>query len=102
MTPMPPDSANAALTPDTKVRPSPRVYARPFGEEMVLLDFGVGEYFGLDEIGAEVWRRLEAGVALNEIAAVLVERYDVTREVALADILTLVDEMRRRALIEIM
>ncbi|HVH44486.1 MAG TPA: PqqD family protein [Labilithrix sp.] len=89
-----------SLSAETKVRLSPRVYAREFGEEMVLLDFGLGEYFGLDSIGAEVWRQLEAGEALNVIADRIVERYEVTRDVALKDILELVEEMRERALVE--
>ncbi|MBN9166036.1 MAG: PqqD family protein [Myxococcales bacterium] len=91
------------LTPipsDMSVRVSPRVYARAFGDEIVLLDFGVGEYFGLDPIGAEIWRRLEAGETLARIADSLVERYEVTREVALGDIVALVDEMRDKGLLE--
>jgi len=76
------------------------VYARAFGDEIVLLDFGVGEYFGLDPIGAEIWRRLEAGETLARIADSLVERYEVTREVALGDIVALVDEMRDKGLLE--
>lgn len=93
-------TSSSPLTSDAKVRPSARVYAREFGDEMVLLDFGLGEYFGLDPIGAEVWRRLEAGDALNDIASRIVERYDVERDVALRDILELVGEMRARALVE--
>jgi hypothetical protein len=90
-----------SLSAETKVRISPRVYAREFGEEIVLLDFGLGEYFGLDAVGAEVWRRLEAGDPLNVIAEKIVERYDVTRDVALSDILELIGEMRDRALVEV-
>lgn len=92
--------ASTTLTPDTKVRPSARVYAREFGDEIVLLDFAGGEYFGLDEIGAEVWRRLEAGDALKAIADRLVERYEVTVDVALDDIFSLIEELMARTLIE--
>jgi hypothetical protein len=89
-----------ALTSQTKVRVSPRVYAREFGGEIVLLDFGVGEYFGLDEVGAEVWRRLEGGEALPDIADRIVERFDVSRDVALGDVIALVTEMCTRSLVE--
>jgi hypothetical protein len=92
-----PPSINAA----THVRISPRVYARAFGEELVLLDFSIGEYFGLDPIGAEIWRQLEAGSALSQIADTLVERYEVTRDIALEDVVRLVGEMRDKALVEI-
>lgn len=89
-----------AIEPSMKVRTSPRVYARAFGDEMVLLEFGLGEYFGLDPIGAEVWKHLEAGEALPRIAGALVERYDVGYDAALRDLLALVDEMREHGLVD--
>ena len=39
-----------SLDERTHVTISPSVYARSFGEEVVLLEFGKGEYFGLDAI----------------------------------------------------
>lgn len=88
------------LTLESKVRVSSRVYAREFGGEIVLLDFGIGEYFGLDEIGAEVWRRLQNGESLHEIADRIVEGYDVSQEVAEGDLLALVTEMCGRSLLQ--
>jgi hypothetical protein len=87
------------LNDDSRVRVSPSVYARAFGEELVLLDFARGEYFGLDELGATVWRRLEAGDALGAIADLLVERYEVTRDVALADIVQLTTHLHEQLLV---
>ena len=65
----------------------------------MLLDFGRGEYFGLDEVGAEIWRGIEKGYSLGEIADIVVERFDVTHEQALADIIAVVDEMVENALV---
>jgi hypothetical protein len=91
----------AAISPETRVRISPSVYARAFGDEIVLLDFGRGEYFGLDEVGAEIWRRIESGDAVSQIADRIVERYEVRREDALHDIVELVATMNERALVSI-
>jgi hypothetical protein len=96
---MPAVTSPASLPPETRPRVSPSVYARPFGAELVLLDFGRGEYFGLDEIGAEIWRRLEAGASLADIAAVLVSTYDVSDEEAYRDVVALVTEMHERHLV---
>lgn len=82
------------------VTPSPSVYARAFGEEIVLLDFAKGEYFGLDAIGADIWRRLEAGDDLGAAADHLVAHYAVDREEALRDIVDLVSELQRCGLVE--
>ena len=43
-----------SLDEGSRVKISPSVYARAFGEEVVLLEFGRGEYFGLDAVGAEL------------------------------------------------
>lgn len=90
----------SALGPHTRVRASSSVYARPFGEEIVLLDFGRGEYFALDEVGAVAWRGLESGEALATIAHRISGIYDVSESDALADLVGLVEEMRARSLVE--
>jgi hypothetical protein len=83
----------------SRVTISPSVYARAFGEEVVLLEFGRGEYFGLDAIGAAVWRSFEAGHDLGTTADHIVEQYEVSREEALRDIVDLVAQLRNHELL---
>ena len=83
----------------SRVSPSPSVYARDFGEEVVLLDFGKGEYFGLDAVGAEIWRRLEAGDELGAVASHISAHYEVGRDEALRDIVDLVAQLCERELL---
>jgi hypothetical protein len=95
-------NANSTLlNTETTVRIAPGVYARPFGEEIVLLEFTRGDYYGLDEIGAEVWRGLEAGLTVGAIADTLVARYEVGRADAVRDVSDLISELRKQALVEI-
>jgi hypothetical protein len=89
----------APLDERSHVTLSPNVFARTFGDEIVLLDFGKGEYFGLDAIGADVWRRLEAGDDLGTTADHIVARYDVERAQALRDIVALVTELQEQQLL---
>jgi hypothetical protein len=88
------------ITPSTRVRISPRVYARAFGDELVLLDFAAGEYFGLDAVGADVWRGLEAGQAIADVASAIAARYEVASDQAERDIVQLVGELAASGLIE--
>lgn len=92
----------ATLGPDTGLRPASGVYARPFGEELVLLEFGKGEYFALDPIGAEVWRGIEAGETPAMIARRIAATHDVTEARALNDILALTEEMKAKELLEVL
>ena len=92
-------SSAPAIQADTRVRVAPNVYARAFGDELVLLEFGRGEYFGLDVVGAAIWRGLEQGETLAEIADGIVRRWEVTKEDALRDVEALVSHMQREALV---
>lgn len=85
----------------TRAAVRPNVYARPFGDELVLLDFATGEYFGLDRVGADVFARLGEGATLGEIADALVSRYDVARNDAIQDVIDLVGELRDFALVAV-
>lgn len=85
----------------TRVRISPNVYCRAFGEELVLLDFARGEYFALDEIGAVIFRALEEGKPIEDIAATVASRYDVDAATALGDIVPLVQQMRDEGLVSV-
>jgi hypothetical protein len=87
------------MSPESRFAISPGVYARPFGDELVLLDFARGEYFGLDEMSASIWKLLEAGQSVGAIADVIIERFDVERDVAFADIVELVREMGEQGLV---
>lgn len=89
----------AQVGPETTVRVLPSVYARAFGTELVLLDFGRGEYFGLDELGAEIWKRLETGASLAAIVDEVVASHEVGREDAFRDIVDLVTHMRDHGLV---
>ena len=82
----------------SRFQPNPSVYARAFGEEIVLLDFGKGEYFGHDPIGAEIWRRVEAGADVKAIVEHLVATYDVDRERAERETIELLTHMCAAAL----
>ena len=87
------------MNPDARFTISPGVYARSFGAELVLLDFSRGEYFGLDELGAEIWRLAEAGETLGAIADRVVERFDVSHDIAFRDIVDLLTDMREQGLL---
>lgn len=92
-------TSESRLTPVTRVRVAPSVYVRPFGEELVLLDFGRGEYFGLDAVGVAVWRALEEGRPLGAVAGILVGTFDVEEARALQDVYALVEELLGEGLV---
>lgn len=85
----------------TSVRPSANVHLRHFGNDLVLLHFGRGDYFGLDAMGAEVWALCARGLSLSEIAETLTRTFDVDYERALADVLALVEQLQQADLVTV-
>ena len=68
--------------------------------EVVILDIERGVYYGLDTVGAEVWTRLQSPSTLGDLVDHVVNRYDVDRSTADADIQSLLRELLALGLIE--
>jgi hypothetical protein len=64
------------INKDTKLEVPRHVYARSFGDELVLLDFGRGDYFGLGEVGAVAWSTLEKGGSIADAVSRVVATFD--------------------------
>jgi hypothetical protein len=65
----------------------------------VVLHMGTKRYYSLNETGTFVWRRLEDGVEDTDIAAQMVEEYDVGIDVAKRAVAGLLEELVKESLI---
>lgn len=84
----------------TTVRAIPeRIIFKKVGEEMVLLDFERGIYYGLNPVGARVWELLAEGKNTDEIADLLTEEFDVERSDAKGDVDALMDDLAANGLV---
>jgi hypothetical protein len=78
----------------------PKVHARRFDDEIVLLHLGVGTYFSLDSVGATIWEQLTSGKTPDETVAVLLAQYDVKAPAARADVQRLAEALLAAGLLE--
>jgi hypothetical protein len=83
----------------SRYRPADSVHTRTFDGELVILDLAHGEYFALDPIGSRLWVALEQGKSIEQVAAEIVQEYDVSAETAAADLAALLDDLVRRGLL---
>jgi hypothetical protein len=85
-----------------KLRIADEVVARQVGAETVILHLARGIYFGLNPVGARVWQLLgsDAPRTLAQVCDVLVEEFDVSREILEADVLRIADELLTQGLVE--
>lgn len=65
----------------------------------VLMDTKAGLMFSLNHAGATIWRALEAGRSMTEIAEILVDTFNISRERAVADVAQFLDDLRGQKLI---
>lgn len=75
------------------------IAAQTLGDELVLLDLGSEQYFGLNAVGAFLWPYFQRGSSLDEATAAVLEEYDVTPEAARRDVLTFIEQLRAAGLL---
>jgi len=69
--------------------------------EAAILNLKNGTYFGLDPIGAFIWKRLVQPQPVSSIAEALLDHYDVEPERCHNDLLALLRQLDERGLLEI-
>lgn len=80
---------------------APEVRSRNVGEETVMIDLGSGTYFGLDPIGARMWQLIQKGKSLHQICDVMIEEFDVSREMLEHDALALARDLVDKKLVSV-
>ena len=67
--------------------------------EGVLLNLETGEYFGLDEVGLDMWKVLGTSGTLDAACAALLAQYDVAEDVLAGDLRAFVAKLAERKLV---
>jgi hypothetical protein len=71
------------------------------GEEVAILDFKAGVYYGLDDVGARVWQLVQEPRKVCEIRNALLEEYEVEPDRCERDLIALLRNLAGEELIEI-
>jgi hypothetical protein len=69
--------------------------------EAAILNFKSGIYFGLNTVGASIWKLIQEPKTVKQIRESIVEEYDVEPDRCEHDILELLQELSNHGLIEI-
>ncbi|HEV2223283.1 MAG TPA: PqqD family protein [Candidatus Acidoferrales bacterium] len=71
------------------------------GEEAAILNMKNSVYYGLDPVGARIWRLLQRPTSVSAIRDVIVQEYDVTPQQAESDLRGLLEKLLREGLVEL-
>ena len=69
--------------------------------EAVILSLADGVYYGLDPVGARVWRMMEQPRTVAELRDAVVAEWEVDAPTAERDLLDLLAELAARGLVEV-
>lgn len=90
------DLSNDALLVATKQQVSCEL-----GDEAAILNMKNSVYYGLDPVGARIWRLLQQPTSIGAIRDVIVEEYDVTPQQAESDLRALLEKLLSEGLVEL-
>lgn len=98
-----PDSADATsrIADSTIISRSPSVITAVVDGEVVMMSIEQGQYFGLDDIGSDIWKRLDPPCALADLIDRLAADYDADRASIAADVRALLETMAERDIVRL-
>ena len=91
----------AAISPDARIRLKPEQTSCPVDGEVVILNLANSSYYGLEAVGAEVWRLIQEPRTFAEIEASLMETYEVDTPQLRRDLQNLLHRLAEEGLIAI-
>lgn len=71
------------------------------GGEIVLMSVESGKYYGLDEIGSDIWNRIAVPIRVEALCAALEAAYEADAGVIARDVLILLDALLAQGLIRV-
>jgi hypothetical protein len=71
------------------------------GEESVILGLQNSIYYGVNPVGASIWKLLQRQRSVAELRDAVLEEYDVEKERCERDLLDLLEKMQAEGLIEV-
>jgi hypothetical protein len=93
-------AASTATNPtDGRFRAAPWITHERLDDEVIAINLETGEYFALDDVAADAWTLLTAGLGLEDVAGMLAERYDVGVDRVRADVSAYATELDHNRLL---
>jgi len=86
---------------NTTVARSGEMIASEVDGEVVMLGVEDGKYYGMDDIGSRIWTLLDKPRKVSELCALLEAQYDVSAAQCAEDVLTFLNELQSRKIIEV-
>jgi len=91
----------ASLSLSSTVQWSNDQIAATVDREVVILSVERGSYYGLDEIGSEIWEKMSNPVRVDALCDLLAANYDAERGTIERDVLALLERLVAEGLVSV-
>ncbi|MFZ0214172.1 MAG: PqqD family protein, partial [Candidatus Acidiferrales bacterium] len=91
---------SGSLTPDAVIVATKQQVSCDLGDEAAILGMKNSVYYGLNPVGARIWRLLQQPKSVGEIRDAIASEYDVSAKQAEDDIVKLVEQLMSEGLVE--
>ncbi|WP_019505648.1 PqqD family peptide modification chaperone [Pleurocapsa sp. PCC 7319] len=85
----------------SQVSAAPEQISAEIASGAIIFHTQSGSYFSLNEIGTFIWRLIQEPQSITDIRDTIIQEYSVTPEVCLRDLLTILEQLAKKELIEI-
>src|SRR5664279_5294317 len=94
-------TADENILLNTTVVVSKEQASADLGDEAAILNLKDGVYYGLDPVGARIWKLIQTPRTVQEVRDTLLEEYDVEADRCEEDLIALLQKLAKNDLIDI-
>jgi hypothetical protein len=94
--------AKGSISTNTKIVVTKDQVSCDLSGEAAILNLKSGVYFGLNTVGASIWKLIQEPRSVKEIQDAIQEEYDVKPDQCERDVMELLQELSTHGLIEIL
>lgn len=93
-------AVDTTMLAQTLLSPHPDVQSTTMDGETVLLALDTGRYYTLNRLGTAIWDQCTGHTTMRDIHAVLCDRFEVSPDRALDDLVTLANQLVQEGLLQ--
>jgi hypothetical protein len=89
------------ISEGTRISRNPAILTADVDSETVMMSIEAGRYYGLDDIGTVIWRRIDPPCSFGDLVDQLVSEYDADRATIASDVRALLDRMAQQDVVRL-
>ena len=88
-----------AINLNSVVSRNPQIISSKMDNEVVMMSVEKGNYYGLNQVGSEIWEKLNEPLTVTDLCSKLLIEYNVEREQCERDVMPYLEKLVEEGLI---